>query len=247
MRLALIADIHANLAALETVLDAIRRQSVDQILCLGDVIGYHPEAAPCVDLVRACGADTVAGNHERFVTGERAPRSVSPAVLEGVELSRDALGPERLAWMSALPERRVDDAGFIAVHGCLLGDSVGGYVTPSMVEANLVALVERQGPRIAFCGHTHAPLVSVLLDDGIVEPDTRSGFRWPSTARAVLVNPGSVGQPRDGDPRASFAVVDLEMRTVRIHRLEYGISRTIRAIESAGLPQELARRLLEGR
>src|SRR5262249_1647267 len=135
-----------------------------------------------------------------------------------------------------------------AAHGAYLSDVfVSGYVTSTMLEDNLRAIAARPGwPRLALCGHTHVPMIAWWDGGAVVEHDGGAPGRWPVSARGVLVSPGAVGQPRDGDPRAAFAVIDVEARAVEVRRVAYDIARTCAAMRAAGLPDELAARLREG-
>jgi diadenosine tetraphosphatase ApaH/serine/threonine PP2A family protein phosphatase len=137
----------------------------------------------------------------------------------------------------------------VAVHGCYLNDvHVTGYVTETMLESNLrVVAASRELPKLALCGHTHVPMLGVLEGDTARSTRLDEPFRWPKSARAVLVNPGSVGQPRDGDVRASLVIVDLEARTVTPLRVAYDVEAAARAVEAAGLPAVFAERLRAGR
>jgi diadenosine tetraphosphatase ApaH/serine/threonine PP2A family protein phosphatase len=251
VRIALIADVHANLAALEAVLEAIARARVDRLVCLGDLVGYNAEPSACTTLVRANADVAVAGNHDRSVAAYVVEPGTSSHARMAQAWTRAHLAPATLAYLSSLPSHVIDErAGYIAAHGSFLSDSfVNGYVSSTMLEANLRAIAARERwPALAFCGHTHVAMLGELAsDDEVRESALRTRASWQRDARAVLVNPGSVGQPRDGDPRASFALVDTEERTAEIHRVAYDVERAATAILRAGLPSELAARLREGR
>lgn len=249
MRIALVADIHANLAAWEAVVEALETEVVDRVVCLGDLVGYNADAEHVVASVRACCDVVVAGNHDREIDGA-STRGTSSAARHALAWTQQTLSANASAWLAALPARVVDaGAGFTAVHGCYLNDTyVTGYVTETMLAANLEKIADPAAalPTLAFCGHTHVGLAGWLASD-VVQARGVGEVRWPKRARAVLVNPGSVGQPRDGDPRASFAIVDVGTSTVRWRRVAYDVERTAAAIWAAGLPSELADRLREGR
>ncbi len=249
MRLAVFSDVHGNLPALEAALDAIRRLQPDRVLCLGDLVGYGAEPAACLRAVRAVADVVVLGNHDRdSLLSEPAPGTNASARITQ-EWTREQLGPEDRAYLATLPNRVLEPYGVVAVHGCYLNDiHVTGYVTSTMLEENLEAVAAREGwPRVALCGHTHRPLYGWLDGATCQEPRLEGRLTWPAKARAVLLNPGAVGQPRDGDPRAAFALLDLARRTVEIHRVPYDIDRAAAAIRAAGLPAPLAERLYEGR
>jgi diadenosine tetraphosphatase ApaH/serine/threonine PP2A family protein phosphatase len=248
MRIALIADVHANLAALVAVLKRVREQAPDACVCLGDLVGYNAEPAECIDLLRDAEVAIVAGNHDLDVaTGGRASGTAAVAAI-AQEWSRGALGDRHRAFLAGLPRSLVPADGVKAIHGSFLNDHhTSGYVTSTMLADNLFALRDRWASRVGMCGHTHVPMVGWLAGDSLCEPRPTDEIVWPAGADAVLVNPGSVGQPRDGDCRASFAIVDLARRAVRFERVPYDLSATVRAIGRAGLPRVLADRLREGR
>lgn len=249
MTVALLADVHANARALEAVLEEAAAARADRVVCLGDVVGYGPRPSECVRRLAAAASWVVAGNHDRdVVDGESLPGTNGSARL-AQRWTRDRLDPADRAWLAALPNRVVDGAGFVGVHGCYLNEEhVSGYVTGSILEANLRAVAVRgEWPRIALCGHTHVPMCGWLTAGGCEESGDRPAARWPANARAVLVNPGSVGQPRDGDPRASWALLELEARRVEFRRTAYDVEKTALEILEAGLPAANAERLREGR
>lgn len=249
MRVALIADVHANAPALQAVLEVISGLRVDRLVCLGDLVGYNAEPAACVDRVRALADVVVAGNHDLDCLRAEAAGGTSPTARCVQAWTREQLSPTDVGWLGRLPSLHVDPAGFVAVHGCYLNSTYHtGYVTGTMLEANLRAVAERpEWPGLALCGHTHVPLLGWLSGSRCEEPPFRGRMQWPAHAEAVLVNPGSVGQPRDGDTRASFVVVDLEARTAELHRVAYDVEKTVAALQAAGLPAELGDRLREGR
>jgi diadenosine tetraphosphatase ApaH/serine/threonine PP2A family protein phosphatase len=154
-----------------------------------------------------------------------------------------------LGYLDSLPGRVVWDDAFVALHGCYLNDShVSGYVTGTMLEANLQRIADRGNwPRLAFCGHTHIPMCGWLAGGECVDERAAGRLEWPADANAVLINPGAVGQPRDGDPRAAYAMVDTTRRSVEFIRVAYDVGAAQAAIRDASLPDTLAERLAEGR
>ncbi len=239
MRIAVLSDIHANLPALDAVLtDA---GSVDAVWHLGDVVGYGPEPDAVVGRLREIGAVGVRGNHDAAACGGPEIEWFNPDARRAMEWTRGAIGPATEAWLAALPERLVTD-GCELVHGSPR-EPIWEYVTSSAVaSANLAVL----SAPIGLHGHTHMP-VAWVEDDGRVElvrPDRRS--RLELGGRRALINPGSVGQPRDGDPDASYAILDPEAREVSWHRVAYDIAAVQDAMRAAGLPASLAARLSAG-
>lgn len=245
----MLADVHANLAALEAVLAAVAAQAPDAIVCLGDLVGYNARPAGCIGRTRASGAATVAGNHDREACGVEAAAGRNALARAAMDWTRAVLPESERAWLEALPNRLVHPAGLVAVHGCYLNDThYNGYVTSTMIEANLDVIGGRADwPTVGLCGHTHVPMCAWRARGEYHERDLREAASWPADADAVLVNPGAVGQPRDRDPRAAFAVVDLDRRRAAVHRIAYDLTAEQQAIRAAGLPLQLAERLAEGR
>lgn len=250
MRVALLADVHANLPALEAVLEDVAAQGIARCVCLGDLVGYNAEPAACVARIRAEIPAVVAGNHDiDCVRNDSAPGT--NAVARQVQAwTRAQLDDEALAYLAALPNLLCDPAGFVAVHGCFLNTLYyTGYVTGTMLSANLAAVAARpEWPTVAFVGHTHVPMAGWVTARGeIHEPPAEGKLCWPDGVQAVLLNPGSVGQPRDGDARAAYGVLDTEARLFEFRRVRYDIAASAAAILGAGLPSVLAERLREGR
>jgi predicted phosphodiesterase len=239
MRIAVLSDIHANLPALDAVLKDAGR--VDAVWQLGDVVGYGPDPDGVVQRLRDVGATGVRGNHDAAAAGGPEIEWFNPDARRAMEWTRTAIGPETLEWLSALPERHTTD-GCELVHGSPR-EPIWEYVTSvAVARANLGVL---QSP-IGLHGHTHIP-VAFVEDDGrvtVVSPN-RQG-RLELKGRRALINPGSVGQPRDGDPDASYMILDPEAGTVRWHRVRYDVGDVQRQMREAGLPPSLVSRLTVG-
>lgn len=219
MRVGLISDIHSNLPALEAVLEAM--PTVDALVCAGDVVGYYTWPGTCVDALAEQAVPTVMGNHDRAVVEDTAFRFGGSA-RAGLEVASERLEPHHRDWLSTLPDDRVlFDDRMRVVHGHPRDPD--RYTYPEAVSDGIL-----EDEPVLVLGHTHVQF-DVMLEDGLV------------------VNPGSVGQPRDGDPRAAYAVVDLDRLTVELERVEYDIDRTATAAREAGLPASLASRLYDGR
>ena len=218
MLVGVISDVHANRVALRAVLEDM--PEVDRLVCAGDVVGYNPWPADCVDALRDRDVPTVTGNHDRaVVTGTGfGGNGMAHA---GVEHAREALDDDRLAWLEGLPaERRVLDGRLKLVHGH--PDDPDRYTYPAMFSERLL-----DDEDVLVMGHTHVQHHE-RYDDGVV------------------LNPGSVGQPRDDDPRAAYTVVDLGASTVEEHRVEYDVDRVAETVEAAGLPRQTGERLRKG-
>jgi len=238
VRIAVLSDIHANLVALDAVLDALG--AVDAIWQLGDVVGYGPEPDAVVDRLRERGAVGVRGNHDAAALGGPEIEYFNPDARRAMEWTRRTIGPATRRWLAALPERLIE-APFTLVHGSPR-DPIWEYVTTAPVaRRNLEALETPWG----LHGHTHLP--SVFRDDDgrteLLTPSDRSSLDLDE--RRLLVNPGSVGQPRDGDPRASALILELdgEVVTATWHRVAYHIAATQARMRRFGLPSRLVERL----
>jgi len=245
VRVAAIADIHANLPALEAVFEAIEAAGAEEVWCLGDVVGYGAEPDACADLIRERCAVCLAGNHDLAVLGELRISAFSEAAAAGVEWTRENVEERTLEFLGDLePAGRREEVALS--HGSPR-DPVWEYVL-SVEQAE--ACFEVQPERVGLIGHSH---VSLFFSQGARnEPGEVRGARMSDGALleieqgAWLLNPGSVGQPRDGDPRAAWLELDTEAQTARFHRVSYEIDRAAAAISAAGLPGRLADRLQVG-
>ncbi len=218
MNVGVIADVHGNKPALTAVLDAM--PPVEAIVNAGDVVGYNPWPADCVERLRAREIPTVMGNHDRAVAAGSTFR-FNELARAGVEHARQQLDEEQQAWLGRLPDReRVLDGRIRLVHGH--PEDPDRYTYPNEFTPELLGDEE-----VLVMGHTHVQHAETYPD-------------------GVVVNPGSVGQPRDGDPRAAFAVVDPTTHEVDLHRVSYDIDRVVDAVKAAGLPERIGTRLLEG-
>jgi len=225
MKIGLISDIHANLPALETVLDDM--PAVDRIYCAGDVVGYNPWPAECVERVREVAAATVRGNHDRTVETPGRYRANRMAEA-GLERAKASLSEGQLDWLRELP-RTETLAGdrYLLVHSHPAAEREDAYVYPEEFPTLDRHMGEYDG---VVLGHTHV-----------------QGVR--GVAGGFVCNPGSVGQPRDGDPRAGYAVLDTTAEgvdAVETHRVSYDVDRVTEAVREAGLPELTAERLYEG-
>ena len=239
MRIAVLSDIHANLIALDAVLGSVG--SVDAVWHLGDVVGYGPEPDAVVERLTAIGAIGVRGNHDSAACGGPEIEQFNPDARAAMEWTRATIGEATRGWLARLPERRVDGA-FSLVHGSPR-DPMWEYVTSIPVAlANLAVL----GTPYGLHGHTHIPVVFRQDDRGVEAVSPSSGSRLELDERRSLLNPGSVGQPRDGDPAASYMVLDIAAPSCSWHRVAYDIAAVQGAMGAAGLPARLAARLSYG-
>jgi diadenosine tetraphosphatase ApaH/serine/threonine PP2A family protein phosphatase len=247
MRIALVSDIHANLVALDAVLR--HAGPVDAVWNMGDCVGYGPQPCECIARMREAGAVWVAGNHERAATGAISTDDFNVQAAEAALWTAGQLSPEEKAFLDALPETDESAAGgqFTLVHGTLRWP-IWEYLYDS--DAALGHLALQQTP-FGCVGHTHVPMA--VTEDSAAPEGCRllrlsDGQVVELTARRrVVLNPGSVGQPRDGDPRSSYGVYDTDASTFTLHRVEYEIAETQRLMAEEGLPLWLIQRLGVGR
>jgi len=240
MRYGIIADIHANLEGLQVVLEDIKQQKCTHVVCLGDVVGYGANPKECLDIIRGMNIPVVKGNHDEYIGSSEDPEGFNDAAAEAVSWSRNQLTEDDRKWLRDLKYFRLV-ANFSIVHATLDAPQRWGYVFEKLEAA---ASFTYQNTQVCFFGHTHVP-VAFIRDTG-VRGGTYSKFRVEAGTK-YFVNVGSVGQPRDGDPRAAYVVYDLPQQTIELRRLEYDIPTAQRKIRAAGLPERLAERLATGR
>lgn len=235
MRYAILSDIHANLEALTAVLARIDDLRADRVVCLGDVVGYYTDANACVELLAAKGAQCVAGNHDRAAVGLTGTGEFNRTAARAIAWTAPRLTPASRSMLAGFPTARLVDGAFLAVHGALhpLPNEWFHMSTRRRVLQSFAVLARSRTARIGFFGHTHRPAVHRLrfghLDsqkDSVVS--IRAGARY-------LINPGSVGQPRDGDLRASFLMYDARAKIVTLHRVPYDRAACLRKAAAEGL------------
>ena len=249
MRIAVLSDIHANLIALEAVLAEVDALGPDAVWCLGDTVGYGPEPQACAELIAVVADQCLAGNHDLAVTGQLSLHEFNSVATEAAIWQREHIRPEIVEWLSELPGRQEAEEVTLA-HGSPR-DPVWEYIT---VEEIAGANSDHFQTQLCLVGHSHQAVGWRFREGGWwgwgrvqkTQMPTGEALSLGDEDRWIL-NPGSVGQPRDGDPRASFALLDLEANTWTWHRLEYDIDAVAHAIDAAGLPEFLGRRLYLGR
>jgi len=240
MRYAIIADIHANLEALQAVLEDAKKQNVTHYACLGDVVGYNANPKECLDIVRGMGMPCVKGNHDEMCSEDADLEGFNPHAAEAVSWTRAQLSPEDRNWLKDLKYFRLV-ASFSIVHATLDGPQRWGYVFDKLAAA---ASFTYQNTAICFFGHTHVPVA--FIRDSMVRGGTYSKFKV-EPGRKYFVNVGSVGQSRDGVPKATYVVYDLQEGSIELRRLDYDMATAQKKILEAGLPPRLAERLTQGR
>jgi predicted phosphodiesterase len=242
MQVAILSDIHGNLHALEAVLEEVDASGAGEMWCLGDIVGYGADPNDCVALVGEHAAVCLSGNHDMAVTGELPLDEFSRGAALAARWTQEVIKPEHLAFLSAL-EPMGSQRG-IGLYHASPRDPVWEYVVSSLL-AELC--LDEQEHKVCMIGHSHVAL-SFVRNEG--EPATgeprRSGDEVAVTSGEWLLNPGSVGQPRDGDPRAAWMLLDLETGAATWRRTEYDIAGAAAAIRAARLPDSLAERLEYG-
>lgn len=246
MRIALISDIHANLPALEACLAAVERLRVDKIAFLGDFVGYGPDPEAVINRVRPlveAGAIAVLGNHD--MAALKPARDMNAVAAQAIAWTRDQLSEASKSFLGALPfEIRSGDA--LYVHADASDPPAWHYVTDGeMARASLAGC----DAMLTFCGHVHVPAVYCLSATGkMISHAPVQDVAMPLLShRKWLAVVGSVGQPRDRNPAASFAVYDTAERSLTYRRAPYDVESVAQRIRALGLPDSLASRLLEGR
>ncbi len=241
MRYAFIADIHANLAALTAVLEDIeRRGGVSAIWCLGDIVGYGPEPRECLALLRQIAGVCVAGNHDRAAAGVVPIDEFNSDAAAAVHWAAGQLAPDDIDFLCGLP-LVIEQGDFTLAHGSPR-EPIWEYVlSPEIARQNL----DHFSTRYCLVGHSHRP--AVFSCDGTCSVRHFSPHEPQQLGRSrMMINPGSVGQPRDGDPRAGYAIYDDELELVSLHRVPYDVRTTQRRMQAHGLPMRLLTRLSYG-
>ena len=242
MRVAIVSDIHANRHAFEAVLDAVDAAGAEELWCLGDLVGYGAEPDACVELARRHVAVCLAGNHDLATCG-KLPLG---QFVRGAELSigwtQDVIAADSLAYLATLEPQRLDEA--VGLFHASPRDPVWEYVL-SPLQAELC--LDRLEHRVACIGHSHMALQYSRTDGAVASGGTCPvGTQLDVREGTWLLNPGSVGQPRDGDPRAAWLLLDTRAWTVAFHRTDYDVAGAAAAIRAARLPDSLAERLGHG-
>lgn len=230
MRFGIISDIHANIEALTVALEVLEQEGTDQIICLGDVIGYNASPKECLELIIEKQIPTIKGNHERYVVGE-IPQGVKSNTIRVAEWTKEQLGESHIEFVENMPNRMLHESGFLITHGSPRNKDEYLLKLNSFI-ANL-KLLETKYPEIKVCfhGHTHVPsvwgrghIVQNIHEDRTVELERDKTY---------LINPGSVGQPRDRCPLSSFGIFDDDDYTFTFFRREYDIASTQEKLHSS--------------
>jgi len=241
VRLGLLSDIHGNRVALAACVKALEAEEVDDLHCLGDIVGYGPDPGGCIDLLRKKDIPSVLGNHDIAIADGEGLEWFNPLAHEAAMWTREQLTDEQIAYLAGLPRTRT--LGVVTLcHGA--PDDTHHYV---VTEDEADEALESVSTTYVVCGHTHLPTVHVIGERPfhMTDFEETTTVRIPPKCRALL-NPGSVGQPRDGFPEASCAVVDTRRRTFTVHRVAYDVDAVMERMMELELPEMLASRLAVG-
>jgi predicted phosphodiesterase len=247
MRTLILSDLHSNGTALDAVLDAAKGRW-DSSVCLGDVVGYGPDPNYVTARLRELGTKTIRGNHDKAVTGLMATEDFNPVAKAAVDWTRAELKPEHMAWLSDLPKGPLETDGIVLIHGAFQDEDEYVFTPEQALEGLLDSTAA-----VTFFGHTHHQGGFSYQDSHLeilqIRPRATESFAALRIAspRRYLLNPGSIGQPRDADPRAAFAVADLEHEVVEFWRVPYDINAVQQRMRAAHLPEPLIQRLVVGR
>lgn len=240
MRIALFGDIHANLEALEAVLEDAAGLHVTDYVCMGDIVGYNADPAACLERVRAMDCPAVKGNHDEDASGSHSLDNMNPVAACALEWTRTQLSDEQRQWLRRLRMVR-QVADFTIVHSTLDQPNNWNYVTNRF---DAMSNFSYQFTQVCFHGHTHVPRI-YIKNDRVQEIATDA--LSVQEGEKYFINVGSVGQPRDGDWRACYALFDIDQQIITFRRVKYDVARTQQKIRAAGLPEMLAERIAEGR
>jgi len=247
MRILILSDIHANFTALEAAL-AKAAGRWDVAVCLGDIVGYGPDPAEVSEKIRGLTQACIRGNHDKAVAGIMSTEDFNPVAKAAVDWTRSQLSPELMKWLAELPQGPLASNGIVMVHGAFQDEDEYVFTPAQALEGLLDSAAG-----VTFFGHTHHQGGFSYLDNNLEVLQIRprpTEFFAPlriEPNKRYLLNPGSIGQPRDADPRASFAIADLDNQTVEFWRVPYEIGKVQSRMRKAGLPEPLVQRLEFGR
>jgi diadenosine tetraphosphatase ApaH/serine/threonine PP2A family protein phosphatase len=241
LRYALISDIHSNLEALVAVVDALRTEAVDKYVCLGDIVGYAANPNECVEIVRDLSDVTILGNHDSAVVGATGIEGFNPLAAKAVLWTSDTISAQNREYLNSLAAS-AELEGALLVHSSPSNPTMWRYIF-SIDDAKMEFHHFKHD--ICVVGHSHQPLTFIQFRDSVIAEmrptvEIEKGNRY-------IINVGSVGQPRDLDPRAAYGLYDSRQRTLTVKRIEYDVQTTRQKIIEAGLPQFLGDRLVAGR
>ncbi len=242
MRLAFLADVHSNLEAFSSVKKSLRCEGVDKVIFTGDIVGYAANPNECIEMLKEISDEFIAGNHDWAAAGKTDTSNYNPSAKEAIEWTRNELSEQNRSFLSSLPLNK-EIKHCICTHASVTNPEKWNYiVTVSDAADNFKAFSHD----LCFIGHTHCPAVFVRANTGktfSLEPQNtkiKAGFRY-------IINTGSIGQPRDGIPLASYGIYDMRKNEYRLIRVQYDVARAQKKIIAAGLPEYSATRLEHGK
>ncbi|UCH83198.1 MAG: metallophosphoesterase family protein [Candidatus Latescibacterota bacterium] len=242
MRYLFFSDIHSNLEALRAVLSDAKRRGFDTIVCLGDIVGYGADPNACVETIASSpNTSSCLGNHDAAVIDPREREFLNPVAQAGVGYSASVLTPDNLSFLKSLPLIIENNSSFIASHSSPYKPENWTYILEPVEALDAFHIMTHS---VAFIGHTHFPVVH--NSSGSVRPIMAGDRVKLHSEHKYIINVGSVGQPRDADPRSSYLIFDDEERVAEVFRVEYDVDKATRKILDAGLPPVLADRIRQG-
>jgi|YelNatPaOPRAMG01_1025707.scaffolds.fasta_scaffold01363_9 predicted phosphodiesterase len=241
MKYAILSDLHANLEAVQAVLEHARQQQCTHYVCLGDIVGYGPNPREVLQVVRDLHCPVVMGNHDEYACNDLHLTGFNPMASEGIKWTRDQLTADEKAWLRELKYMRNVES-FAIVHATLDLPEKWAYVFDKFAAA---ASINYQRTPVCFNGHTHVPVAFVRGPTGIIG-GLYSKIKIEA-GKKYFINAGSIGQPRDRNPKAAYVTFDLTQNLIELHRVDYDFTAVQKKIRAAGLPESLADRLALGR
>ena len=244
MRIGIISDIHANLAALETVLEELETKNIDEYVCLGDVVGYGASPNECCNIVKNLARLTIMGNHDAAVAGKMDYSYYYDQAKQALDWTVEVLSEENIKWLQTLPYiQNEEDTNVCFSHGSPMNPSEFNYIF-NMEQANEAYQHREDLLQVTFIGHSHLCRIFSFDNDGVVQ--MVPGLIELDPGKQYIISVGSVGQPRDYDPRAAYAIFDTESRTFEQYRVEYEVALSAKRIYDARLPDAFGKRLFVG-
>ena len=243
MLVGIIADLHANLEATRAVLKELDRVNPDQIICLGDITGYYANPNEVVEIIRERGIPTIMGNHDAAVCGLEEPWFFNEKAQRAIKWQVSQLHKDHREWLAKSPTEMNVNNEILAVHGA--PGNRDDYILDWLDAMRHLEYLVRAKKRVCFFGHSHR--ATIYSERGMVPKSTENAYALSTAQNRYFLNPGSVGQPRDRDPRAAFGLYESETKVFEFCRIEYDIDTAARKVVEAGLPPELARRLTLGK
>ncbi|MBU1124392.1 MAG: metallophosphatase family protein [Candidatus Omnitrophica bacterium] len=243
MRYGIFSDIHSNLEALNAVLQAYQKEAIDLYLCVGDIVGYAANPHECIECIHALSIPAVAGNHDYAAADAYSVEDFNPLATQALLWTRELLTPGAKEYLSSLP-LLFKDQNLTMVHGTVDRPESFHYMRDVFSAQQSFSVLTTA---VCFIGHTHVPGVFIQQPDGSIEYSPQESIHLERGKKRYLVNVGSVGQPRDGNPKAAYAVYDTQSQKIEIKRVSYDVRVSRNKIMRSGLPQFLGERLLSGR